>query len=300
MDKKIRISFFPANASKVSVISISRRFGLVLLGLCLLLSLAGFWMLLSGLLHEDPAKATARRKLRSENTALRERVEALEGDAHEVGKGLKRLEGLKDDALLATGLETAGQTRPNDAGGLWTFFQRLNPTADDPSASLAMAKNIALFYDSTLVVLRNAKEQSETFPTGLPVPRSALFTRPFGVTPDPFTGKKSQHPGIDFSDKPGTPISAAGAGEVTAITRDPVWGLTVRIRHRAGMETLYAHLATATVRVGQKLNRGDVLGQMGESGQSTGPHLHYELRLQGERVNPLQFLFPADPGGHWL
>jgi murein DD-endopeptidase MepM/ murein hydrolase activator NlpD len=104
------------------------------------------------------------------------------------------------------------------------------------------------------------------------------------------------HSGIDFSDKPGSRIFASGAGEVEAVTKDPIWGISVRIRHRPGMETIYAHLANAWVKPKQRVIRGEVIGQMGESGQSTGPHLHYEMRLQGERVNPLQFLLPSESG----
>lgn len=294
MDQKIRITFYPANASRVRFIVFSRRIGLVLLGLATFFSIIGFWLVLSGSLHEDPRQTSERKRLRSENLALRERVEGLESDAREVSKGLKQLEGAKAEALLATGIESP---RPGGAsGGVWSFFRKLPSQAGDYGASLAQARNIAVFYDSTLVVLRNARELSETLPTGWPVPRSAILTRGFGPTSDPFTGRRALHAGADFSDRIGVPVMATGGGEVSAVTKDPIWGICVRLKHRPGIETLYAHLHTATVRVGQKLNRGDVLGTLGESGQSTGPHLHYELRLQGERVDPMRFLLPIDPG----
>ncbi len=297
MDSKIRISFFPANASKVRVFVFSRRFGLLFLGVAGILSVLGFWLIVSGTLHESKNHKAERLRLKADNTALKERVEGLESDAQEVEKGLKHLENVRDEALLATGLESATPGNERTSGGIWTFFHRFQAHNADPGAALATARSISLFYDSTLVVLRNAQEQSESFPTGLPVPRSALLTRGFGLSPDPFTGKKSLHPGLDFSDRPGTSIYAAGAGTVVAITQDPIWGLCVRIRHRPGMESLYAHLTSTQVRQNQRVVRGEILGQMGESGQSTGPHLHYELRLQGERVNPLQFLLPSERGG---
>jgi murein DD-endopeptidase MepM/ murein hydrolase activator NlpD len=296
MDQKIRITFYPANASRVRFIVFSRRIGLVLLGLATLLSIVGFWLVLSGSLHEPPQKSTERKRLRSENMALRERVEGLESDAREVGKGLKQLEGAKAEALLATGIENANLG--SDAGGIWNFFRKLPSHGSDIGASLARSRNIALFYDSTLVVLRNAQELSEALPTGSPVPRTSILTRGFGPTSDPFTGRRALHAGADFSDRLGVPVMATGSGEVAAVTKDPIWGICVRLKHRPGIETLYAHLATATVRVGQNLKRGDVLGTLGESGQSTGPHLHYELRLQGERVDPLRFLMPFEAGGH--
>jgi murein DD-endopeptidase MepM/ murein hydrolase activator NlpD len=297
MDRKIRITFFPANASKVRVLSFSRRIGLVLIGLASLLSIFGYWLLISGALHEPKHQAAERNRLKADNTALKDRVEGLESDANEVSKGLRHLESIKDEALLATGLENAKAGNNRNASGLWSFFKQNSQFQADPGASLATARSISLFYDSTLVVLRNAKDQSEAFPTGLPVPRTAIMTRGFGITPDPFTGKKALHAGIDFSDRSGCPIYASGAGDVESVTQDPLWGITVRIRHRPGMETLYAHLAKATVKRGQRVIRGEVIGLMGESGQSTGTHLHYEMRLQGERVNPLQFLLPSGSGG---
>jgi murein DD-endopeptidase MepM/ murein hydrolase activator NlpD len=297
MDRKIRITFFPANASKVRFLSFSRRSGLLLIGLASLLSIFGYWLLFSGALHEPREQSALRARLKADNTALKDRVEGLESDAQEVLKGLRHLEGIKDEALLATGLVNSGSSNGRNALGLWSFFKKHGTSEADPGASLASARAISLFYDSTLVVLRNAKDQSEAFPTGLPVSRSAIMTRRFGMTPDPFTGKKAMHAGIDFSDRAGSPIYASGAGDVEAVTQDPIWGISVRIRHRPGMETLYAHLAKATVKRSQRVIRGEMIGHMGESGQSTGTHLHYEMRLQGERVNPLQFLLPSGPGG---
>jgi hypothetical protein len=177
MDRKIRITFFPANASKVRVISFSRRFGLILIGLAGLLSVFGYWLLVSGALHEPHNQSVERGRLKADNTALKDRVEGLEIDAHEVFKGLRHLESIKDEALLATGLENATSRNSRNAGGIWSFFRKIPNSHGDPGASLASARAISLFYDSTLVVLRNAKDESESFPTGLPVPRTALMTR---------------------------------------------------------------------------------------------------------------------------
>lgn len=300
MDRKIRVSFFPANASKVRALAISRRSGLIIATLGTLASLTGFWLLFSGALHESPEKTQTRKRLEGENATLRERVESLENEADEVQRGLKHLEGLKVDALLATGMELTERRTDQAANGIWDFFQKIPSEAGDPAGALLRARSIALFYDSTLVVLQHAQEESESFPTGLPVPRSAILTRTYGLNSDPFTGKKALHPGVDFSDKPGTPILASGAGEVVDTDKDDVWGRSVKVRHRTGMETFYGHLATIDVKKGQRLKRGEMLGTMGESGQSTGPHLHFELRLQGERVDPLQYLLPQDAGSKWL
>jgi len=228
-----------------------------------------------------------------ENAALRERIDQLDQDGKAIDKGFNRLEELKIDALMLTGLGNNGSNNQGQ-GGLLQLLRAL-PNSRDPAQALTRAKATTLFYDSTLVVLTNLQDQAARFPTGLPVPRGALLTRGFGPASDPFTGRKAMHSGVDFSDRQGAPVYAAGGGEISATLSDPIWGLTVRINHGQRVETLYAHLGSIRVSQGQTVSRGDLIGSIGQSGQSTGPHLHFELRIKGERVDPLKFLLPVLP-----
>ncbi|BDG61823.1 M23 family metallopeptidase [Caldinitratiruptor microaerophilus] len=102
--------------------------------------------------------------------------------------------------------------------------------------------------------------------------------------------RRDWHPGIDIAAPKGTPVHAADAGTVTFVGWDAGYGLTVRVDHGGGnIVTVYAHLSSAAVRVGETVERGQVIGQVGSTGRSTGPHLHFEVRLEGRPANPLDF-----------
>src|SRR5690606_31745487 len=160
----------------------------------------------------------------------------------------------------------------------------------DFTAPLARARTMSRFMDSALIVLTRETGVAARLPTATPVGAGAIVTRGYGSTRDPFTGRKSLHPGIDFGMPPGSPVRAAGGGTVAGAGFDPVWGHYVRIRHTDRTETFYAHLQKTGIAAGREVARGQVIGWVGQSGASTGPHLHFEMRLRGERVDPMRYL----------
>lgn len=114
----------------------------------------------------------------------------------------------------------------------------------------------------------------------------------FGYRSDPFTKVKKMHEGMDFTAKTGTPIYATGDGLVAKSDNTASgFGNHIVIRHGFGYETLYAHLSKYKVRAGQRVKRGDVIGYVGSTGRSEGPHLHYEVHKDGKVVNPLNFYY---------
>lgn len=114
----------------------------------------------------------------------------------------------------------------------------------------------------------------------------------YGYRNDPFTKAKKFHYGMDFSAPRGTPIYASGDGKVVrADNRVSGYGNHVVIDHGYGYKSLYAHMYKFNVRVGQKVQRGDIIGFVGNSGRSSGPHLHYEVLKDDERVNPMNFYY---------
>ncbi len=115
-------------------------------------------------------------------------------------------------------------------------------------------------------------------------------TSPFGPRPSPFTGLPSRHEGIDLRAAPGSLVRAAGGGLVVKAGRDGPFGLLVEIDHGGGLATRYAHLSRILVRRGERVVAGRPIGRVGSTGRSTGPHLHYELRVAGEPVDPLRLL----------
>ena len=127
-------------------------------------------------------------------------------------------------------------------------------------------------------------------PFGHPVHARHKFTSGFGMRIHPVTGKRQMHNGIDLAAPPGTPILATGDGVVTFAGRKGNYGLLVKVRHLGGISSLYAHLEKIYVKKGQSVSRNQQIGAMGSSGLSTGPHLHYEIDVGGEMVNPLKFI----------
>jgi len=121
-------------------------------------------------------------------------------------------------------------------------------------------------------------------------PCQGYISSGFGRRKDPFTGKPAFHTGIDIVSYPGTPVRATADGKVIYAGRHPGYGKVVVIRHGFGYSTLYGHLQKIKVRAGQKVRRGEVIGYLGSTGRSTGPHLHYEVRRYGRYLNPSKYL----------
>ncbi|MCU0903080.1 MAG: DUF5930 domain-containing protein [Tabrizicola sp.] len=130
-------------------------------------------------------------------------------------------------------------------------------------------------------------------PFAMPVNTPVRFTSGFGNRRDPFNGSSRQHEGQDMAGAYGSPILSTADGVVTYAGWENGYGRLVKIRHDFGVETRYGHLSEIRVEVGQRVSRGDRIGDMGNSGRSTGTHLHYEVRLSGDAVNPMTFIKAA-------
>ncbi len=126
-------------------------------------------------------------------------------------------------------------------------------------------------------------------PSGMPV-SYGQFSSNFGWRIDPFTGRNAFHEGVDFFAETGTPISAAASGVVVVAEFHPQYGNLVEIDHGNELITRYAHASVLHVRAGDIVRRGQRIADVGSTGRSTGPHLHFEVRLRGLAQNPQQFL----------
>lgn len=124
-------------------------------------------------------------------------------------------------------------------------------------------------------------------------PVHGVLTDGFGGRSDPFTGEKGLHTAVDISSAPGQPVRAPADGIVIKAEWANGYGNVVFISHGFGYSTRYGHLANFAVKAGQKVKRGDVIGEVGSTGRSTGPHLHYEVRLNDQPVNPLAYILNA-------
>lgn len=134
----------------------------------------------------------------------------------------------------------------------------------------------------------------DTLPVIYPVPYPPIISRYFGEAVDPFSGKVKFHNGIDFIGEIGTPVIATATGVVKSVEKNPLWGKKIVIVHSKDISTVYAHLGEIKTTQGKKVKRGEIIGEIGLSGISSGPHLHYEILYKGEPVDPAEFFFPYE------
>jgi len=135
-------------------------------------------------------------------------------------------------------------------------------------------------YSQTLVAV----------PVRKPVEGEVDMSSPFGMRLDPFMGRPAIHTGIDLRGETGEPAHATAAGKISIAGREGGYGNMVEINHGNGLATRYGHLSEIDVKIGQFVRIGEVIGKIGSTGRSTGPHLHYETRINGEAVDPQKFL----------
>jgi murein DD-endopeptidase MepM/ murein hydrolase activator NlpD len=126
-------------------------------------------------------------------------------------------------------------------------------------------------------------------------PVSGAETSSYGYRRDPFTRRRKLHKGVDYRAPRGTPVFAAGPGVIHVASRKSGYGRVVMIRHGEGVETRYAHLQSIDVEAGERVPAGARIGTVGSTGRATGPHLHFELRIDGEAHDPQQVLGPLMP-----
>lgn len=189
-------------------------------------------------------------------------------------------------ALSETGLDTdklAARVPADSAmGGPFVPF-KVDASAGPFEATLnALQPRIA--------AVMKLREVSEKLPIARPMAGEFDFTSNFGYRVDPFTRGPAMHTGVDFRAETGTQIRAAAPGKVVTAEYSGGYGNMVEIEHANGLSTRYAHMSAISASVGQVVITGTVIGRVGTTGRSTGPHLHYEVRIDEEPVDPTRFL----------
>ena len=148
-------------------------------------------------------------------------------------------------------------------------------------------------FDEVVDLCKSHDEMLKCIPAIQPVSNKDLkkTTSGYGVRIDPIYKTTKFHAGMDFSASPGTPVYATGDGVVVKAGWETGYGNTIEVNHGFGYLTRYAHLSAYKVRPGQKVVRGEVIGAVGSTGKSTGPHLHYEVHVKGKVQNPVNYYF---------
>lgn len=247
-----------------------------------------------------------RDRLSSENEELKVALGEVESEKNtslvykkKIDKKLDELQRVLDGALALSGV-TGNESRKvsrapsdNSVGGFESECKTdCDTEVDEFRASLDPVSFDVEYSEKVLDRLTDIVELLDRFPLGSP--SRGKITSGFGVRTSPFTKKLAFHKGIDIDLNTGDPILATGAGKVIEVDRDSTYGLYVDIKHTPHVVTRYAHLSKIRVKVGQSVSRGTVLGNGGSTGRSTGPHLHYEIRINGKPRNPSAFLRLAE------
>ncbi|MDS1135112.1 M23 family metallopeptidase [Nitratireductor indicus] len=182
------------------------------------------------------------------------------------------------DALEDAGIEIAENYGQENVGGPLLV-----------SAGEQVFEDQVKELDEALSQLKALKQTARKMPLANPAP-GAQVSSTFGTRRDPFLGRPAYHSGIDFRAQRGTNVHATGAGKVVKAGWNGGYGRMVEIDHGNGLTSRYAHMSKIEVKEGQTVTTGTVVGEVGSSGRSTGPHLHYEVRRSGNAVNPTRFL----------
>jgi len=232
----------------------------------------------------------------------RERLDDLKSVLDQNIKEVKKLETLKNRFMaLATPMAVKNRfsAKEDATGGPFVaaqlqsyfnvgFFRQ--PLQTELSQTVEQAYGVSEYVVARTTKWKNHLDWLETLPIGVPIFSDYRLSSGFGLRNDPFTGTLAMHEGIDFAAEVGTPVLAAGPGEVVRSEWDAGYGNVIEIRHAENFLTRYAHLRKRSATVNTPVDSGAVIGTVGSTGRSTGPHLHYEIFYQGRVLNPQQVL----------
>ena len=241
-----------------------------------------------------------RDRLAQDEQYLRDNVSSMAKMVGEMKARLMRLDALGERVSKLAGIrpEEFNFREVPGMGGAEATVTRPLSLAELQTEVHSVGKGLEQRTDYMNVVeseLLNSAARTALLPRDAPLVEGFVGSG-FGMRADPFTGQLAMHAGIDFAAPVGTPIYAAAGGVVASAERHPEFGNVVRIDHGNGLQTLYAHTMRFIVKAGDIVRKGQQIGFVGTTGRSTGPHLHFEVHVNGVPQNPLRYLASAKPG----
>lgn len=297
--RKTTIVFLPEGNKRVRQIRIPRYLLPIASLLCLL------FLISTGLLVADYRSTKSRipylARLKKENELQRTQLIVLTQKIDQISKKLIELK--KFDQKLKTMVNY--DMDKEDVKGLGIGGSDPSQTGPDYAMERAHKKLIRLMHQSLenieeeISIQKSEKnelydffEQQRSMLAHTPSiwPTKGWVSSRFGYRVSPFTERKEFHKGLDISTRKTAPIIAPGDGVVSSVRWDHGYGKVLTINHNYGIKTVYAHLDKVLVKKGQGVKRGQTIGLVGETGRTTGPHLHYEVHLNGVPVNPLRYI----------
>ena len=272
---------------------------LTLFAVSLLLAGFYFWIYVSVLGLEPPKTAL----LKKSNAEWSSRIEVLNRQLDQYNEDLTSLQ-MRDDDIYRSifGMnEIPAAVRNAGFGGVNRYAHYDDIDYDGLLKRTAVRLDVltkksyvqSKSFDEVAQLSRRAGEMASCIPAIPPVnpdPKKYRLSSGFGYRRDPFTGRSKRHTGVDFALKPGNPVYSTGDGVVESVKFELFgYGNQIVIDHGFGYKTRYAHMKSIGVAEGMKVKRGECIGESGNSGKSTGPHLHYEVIYRGSPVNPSNY-----------
>ncbi|WP_245430797.1 M23 family metallopeptidase, partial [Rhodoplanes roseus] len=255
-------------------------------------------------IFKAPPDRQARLESRQPATTLaaattRNILPGIEGKIARLHSALDRIETRQASSLAALEESYESRARRIRAVLVDLGLERAAPAESNvggPYVPIRLA-SVTPVFERQVQRVRLARAQAErltkalvAIPIRKPVSGDVDFSSTFGVRVDPFLGRPAMHTGLDFRGSSGEPIRVTANGTVTTAGWTGGYGKMIEIDHGNGLATRYGHLSEILVHPGQSVKIGQVVGRMGSTGRSTGPHLHYETRVSGEAVDPQKFL----------
>lgn len=297
--KKVTVLLMPQGAKRVRQIEISK----VLFVLVPFLVFSGALLLAAIILDYIAVKREIPRfaHLHKENKQQKEQLVALAQEIESIGKSLEDLKKLDDKLRTMVNLEIReDRTQFLGIGGSGTLSLDQGPRSEKGQRRLIRMMHDTLSDIRSEISLQKTEklELSDILETQKSIlactpsiwPTRGWISSSFGNRISPFTNEKEFHSGLDISAKANSPIVASADGVVLETGTDYGYGKVIRISHGHGLKTTYAHVSKFLVKAGQRVKRGQEIATVGSTGRSTGPHLHYEISLNGLPVNPQRYI----------
>jgi len=291
-NKYVSIIIVPHNKAKTRNVSLSEKTAKIAAGIGLFVFLALTLFLIDyftmnvtrqkykTIWDENAQQKTAIAQYQQTIDKLQTTIDNYENYAKKLNvmAGLKSEEVLEGEPGVGSGSgQEIGETGPSqtlDLGNLNDISQK--------------ADRVARNLDTLTTFFEDQVLQLASTPTIWPT--KGYMSSSYGWRDDPFTGKRTFHHGIDIATSQGNPICATADGTVIQSRTDKIGGKTIKIKHMFGYVTIYCHLSKFLVKVGQKVKRGEIIGLVGSTGKARGPHVHYEVQLNGKEKNPYYYL----------
>lgn len=231
-------------------------------------------------------------RLKSENEKLRKTNLTFESSVRKIQGQLNQYEERTRQLAIVAGVEGLGSGAEAGIGGG-------SPIEEAGADGLPVLESRASQLAGTLNAVEAKLNERVRWISATPAiaPVKGIFTSGMGVRADPVTHGRGNHQGIDIAASAGQPVRASADGVVIRAAEIGALGRAVFIAHGFGVTTRYGHMSRIEVRPGQRVKRGDIVGRVGNTGRATGYHLHYEVRVDGDPVNPLAYILDDTAAG---